>query len=607
MLTNLSLLMQDFHFIRPLWLLLFLSLPLFLWFIVRQHPPFGVWQRIIDPTLLTTMLQQNHSITSSRKGSLWALLGWSIAICAIAGPSYKEMPEPVQHNQQALIIVLDQSLSMAAEDLKPSRTGRAIQKVTDIVRARPDGLTALIAYAGDAHIVTPLTTDTRTITGLLPALSPFIMPSPGSRPDKALALAHSLLTNAGVANADILLITDGVLTKDVARMKKQLSSGMSLKILALGSPEGAPIPLPNGGFLRDQQQNIVVANMDITTLASVSRQLNAPWRTVTLDDQDWRSLLTHTATKAASEHERTFDLWQDEGYWLILLLLPCTLLLFRRGTLLGISWLLPSFLLLGSISFTSTVFASPWQTPDQQGQALFNTDPAAAAEKFQHPQWKASAYYQAGDYAQAIEHFRELPQTPENLYNFGNALAQQGALEEAIAVYEQALEQQPNFPQARKNLDIVKQHAQESSKEDPSSDHDDQSGDADDSESTPPTSDKSASEQTDNASESSESTDASEPSSAPQQEATQEEGAAEDYSPSTPAEETTETEADSENDADSAAPISDDTGLSREEQETMEKWLKQVPDNPGLLLQRKFLYQYRQRAHDDFEQGDAAW
>jgi Ca-activated chloride channel homolog len=77
----------------------------------------------------------------------------------LAGPSWERLPQPVEQRTDALVIVLDLSLSMFAEDVAPSRVVRARQKIADILRQRDEGLTALVAYAGDAHAVVPLTDD----------------------------------------------------------------------------------------------------------------------------------------------------------------------------------------------------------------------------------------------------------------------------------------------------------------------------------------------------------------------------------------------------------------------------------------------------------------
>src|SRR5690554_6962240 len=122
------------------------------------------------------------------------------------------------------------SASMASQDVAPSRATRALQKVTDIVRSRTDGVTGLVVYSGEAHTVTPLTDDTRTIETLLPALSPFIMPAPGSRPEKAVKLGRELANNAGVQQADLLLITDGIQEQDIEDRKSTRLNSSHVRI-----------------------------------------------------------------------------------------------------------------------------------------------------------------------------------------------------------------------------------------------------------------------------------------------------------------------------------------------------------------------------------------
>src|SRR5690606_35107252 len=124
--------------------------------------------------------------------------GWLIACIAAAGPSWQKIQQPVSKQQDALVIVLDLSLSMYAEDEQPSRLVRARRKINDILQQRKEGLTALITYSGDAHVVVPLTDDGNTIINLLPALEPAIMPSFGSNIRAALQLAQQQLDNAAI-------------------------------------------------------------------------------------------------------------------------------------------------------------------------------------------------------------------------------------------------------------------------------------------------------------------------------------------------------------------------------------------------------------------------
>lgn len=627
--------LTQLHFIRPQWLLLLLPAPLFLLLIRHQQRAAGIWQKVIDPALLPAMLKHNHQQQQNRQWPSWPLwlFAWIIAAVALAGPSYKKMPQPVAQNEQALIILLDMSASMAATDIKPSRATRAVQKITDILRARPDGLTALITYAGDAHTVTPLTTDTRTITSLVPAISPFIMPSAGSRPDKAIALARTLAANSGIKQADVLLITDGLLKKDTERMAKELRAGLNLKIIALGSSEGGPVPLPNGGFLRDGRDQIVVPKLDENIIAQVSQELAVPWRKLSLNDSDWQSLLSnaslHNLESSQSEHASQFDLWRDDGYWLIFLILPFALLLFRKGVLVAVTlmpWLLASSLLINS----NVAEASPWQTPDQQGAQLFEQAPEQAAQYFNNPAWKASAQYKAGDYESAAQGFQQLPKTANNQYNLGNALAQSGKLEEALKAYDNALAQQPDFEQAAKNRALVEELLkQQQQQNDQSQDNQNQN--------KQDKSEQNQQGQNQQNQDGQNQDDRNQQGQSQQNQNNQDQDKQNQDSPNQQSDAQNE-QADSEKDTDSnqaknseaeeqqgqqASKATEDQneqseqqanaaqaqpeGLSREEQEAMEKWLKQVPDNPGNLLQRKFLHQYRQRQQDDFEQGDAPW
>lgn len=640
MLENALITLQQFHFIRPNWLLLLLPLPLLLGILIKQRKSSGLWQKVIDPKLAKVMLNSAaHGQHTLPSWPVW-LTAWLIAVVALAGPTFTKMPQPVVKNQQALIILLDMSASMAATDIKPSRATRAVQKITDILRARPDGLTGLIVYAGDAHTVTPLTTDTRTITSLLPALSPFIMPSPGSRPDKAVQLARTLAANSGVKEADILLITDNLLAKDAQRLEQALRPGLNLKIIAIGSSEGAPVPLPTGGFLRDGQGQIVVPKLDLGTIKSISQDLNVPWRSLSLDDSDWQTLLsatnadnlTNNLTHSENSTEQ-FDLWRDDGYWLILLILPLSLLLFRRGALLCLP-------LVFWLAQPQPALATPWQTADQQGAALFNQDPATAAQTFKDPAWRASAHYKAGDYAKAVKDYQSLPKSAENRYNLGNALAQNGQLKEAISAYDNALALNPKLDVAQKNKALVEQllkqqeqknndQNQQKNNEENSEKNTDQNNDQsknqennnqenNDQENSHEQgqSDKSSNQQNDqepqnnhgqqnNADNSDDSADNTEQNSAENTEQNSEQEA-KDNAQQHANKNTEEQEAKNEEQEDGIEPATS-SGLNREEQEAMDKWLKQVPDNPGNLLQRKFLYQYRQRANADYDQGDAAW
>src|SRR5690606_23469603 len=283
------------------------------------------------------------------------------------------------------------------------------------------------------------------------------------RPEKAIRLAQEMTHSAGLRQADLLLLTDGLQEQDVARIKSALQPGFRLRLLTLGSADGAPIPLPGGGFLHDNNGQIVMPAFNPEPVLQLSRELNIPWQSMTLDDSDWQQLLparqqVSSGSSGSNSLQREYDQWKDGGFWLLLLLLVPALLLFRRGVLLCLPLLV---LLTPSEPVWAAGWQDLWQTRDQQGAALFEQDPAAAAQRFNDPAWRGSAAYRAGDFQGAASAFEQAPASAENLYNLGNALAQNGQLQEALQAYDQALQQQPDLSAAQRNRAKVEELLQQ--------------------------------------------------------------------------------------------------------------------------------------------------
>ncbi|WP_421722746.1 VWA domain-containing protein [Bacterioplanoides sp.] len=648
--------LQQFHFLRPMWLLALLpALVVFVLLLQRQLSR-GQWHKAVDAHLLPHLLD-NTVQQQSRNGSWLVLIAWLLTTLALAGPSWQKLPAPVQKNQDALVILLDMSLSMAAQDIKPDRTTRAIQKITDIIRARQDGLTALISYSGEAHTVTPLTDDHDTIQNLLPSLSPFIMPKPGSRPDKAIALAQQLVNDSGINRAQLLLITDGIQNKDIQRIQNIFEpQRFQLSLLVIGTEEGAPIAVPNSGFLRDGSGNIVLPQLDLEPIRELSQQLSVPWQPLRFDDSDWQSLLhqqQYFDDQNALQHTQ-FDQWHDQGYWLIFLLLPAVLMLFRRGVLFASpATVILALLIIAPLFKPTNVLAdeqnSPsfwqnlWRTPDQQGAELIASDPATAASRFNNPDWQGVAAYQAGDFQQSADAFAN-NQTATGRYNYGNALAQNGQYQEALAAYDEALQQDPDFEDAKTNRQLVEQALKQQEQQNQQQQQQQQGQNQQQDQQNQQGSEQQQNQDQNQQQQGSDQQQNSEQQSPEQQEQGQQQNASEQNQSSQEddafaeqkarekaeqkskesakqeEEESAEQEskanveqkaqenAEPENQTQQAQHQTEpQTDLSREEQAAMQQWLNRIPDEPGNLLQRKFLYQYRQQAGENDQQEDVLW
>ena len=454
--------LADFHFLRPLWLLALVPLTALLWLAHRHRERGGPWRRVIAPALLPLLMGDGDGPTSRGRRLGAAMAAASLLACvALAGPTWERIPLPANKQNSALVILFDLSPSMLAEDLKPNRLTRARLKTIDLLNRHREGSVALVAWAGDAHVVAPLTDDAGTLIALLPALEPDIMPEAGSNPELALEKGLELAMNGGHLAGDILFVTDGFTQQALENLNATLRSfpDFRLSILGVGSDEGAPIPLGgsafgDGGFARDGRGAIVVAGLGSAGLRGLAERHGGRFTPLLADDRDIDHLLAPLAARDVDQTralERTLDTWHDRGPWLLLPLLPLMVLAFRRG--------LFALVLLAPLLHSPESWASPWealwQNRDQRGfEALENHDPAGARELFRDPLWQGIAAYRAGDFAAAERAFADDP-SPRGHYNRGNALARQGKLDEAIAAYREALSLDPSHADAKANLALM--------------------------------------------------------------------------------------------------------------------------------------------------------
>ncbi len=454
--------MTDFHFLRPWWFLALLPLAGTLWFMARQRLGASDWRAFCDPELLPHILLDAPASQSRLPVWLAGLTGM-LAILALAGPVWERLPAPVFRNLSAMVIVLDLSWAMEATDVKPGRLERARFKINDLLRARKDGQTALVAYAGDAFVVAPLTDDTATIAAQLMALTPGVMPVQGTRMDLGLEAAAKLLRQAGQKTGDVLLVTAGEAVRAAASEAERLQQqGYRVSAIGIGSRDGAPVPLPDGGFLKDGAGRLAVSRLDIKALWDLAQAGGGVYRTLDNGSADTDAVLDFVDRRAEAEQqggqEVHVDQWREGGIWLLPLLALFGALGFRRGWL-GL-WLLAA--LLPAPRFAEALdWNDLWRTPDQQAQqALQAGDARAAAERFENPAWKAAAEYQAGEFGQAAQRLEALD-TPAAHYNRGNALARDGRLEEALKAYDRALAQAPGDEDAQENRRLVEKALEE--------------------------------------------------------------------------------------------------------------------------------------------------
>ena len=580
--------LTDFHFIRPLWLLGLLPAVLCFGLIKKINQETGNWVKVINPTLLPYLMQGGSDSNNYAKYFHRCLaLCWLLFCLSLAGPSWNQLPQPVHKEDSALVIVFDLSPSMLAEDISPSRLVRARYKMIDILKARKQGLTGLVVYGGEAFAVSPLTEDSNTIISLAPTLHPTLLPSYGSNTEDGIATAIELINNGSHQQADLLLITDGVARSAFKDISSQLSEkNIRLHILGAGTPEGAPIPLGNGGFVKDQNNSIILPKLEPSSLQQLARIGNGSYFSFTNNDADIFAITEAIAQEFPNTSEiddRSFDIWEDRGFWIALLIIPFLLASFRKG---AVYVLILAPTLLTTQPTEASLWQDLWYTQDQQGQNAFdNGDTKTAQSLFKDPQWQASAAYKNRDYESAAEHYK-LGNSADNYYNLGNTLAHMGDLDGAIKAYDQALDLAPEMEDAITNKALIEQLKQQQQQ------NQSQNGEQQDQ--------SQQSQSQDSQQQQSQSKDGQNQESEQQDQAQQ---ADKDQEESETEEQKNQVAEEKENKDSAEQQISemqksDQDKLEEQQQQELQQWLRRVPDDPGGLLRQKFRYQSQQRASE---------
>lgn len=622
-------LLAQFHFLRPLWLLAIIPALLLVALLWKCKGSAANWRAAIAPDLIEYLLESTQQL---RPRWPWLLLfGWLLAVFALAGPTWEKLPQPVLQKRDGLVIVLDLSLSMYAEDIKPSRLQRARFKVIDILQQRREGLTGLVVYSGDAHVVSPLTDDTATIENLVPALAPAMMPSFGSNVVAGIDSALQLLRNSGFERGQILLISDEISEVDIDKISAHIDGKKwQLAMIGVGSDQGAPIPLPRdesqNGFLKQSDGTIAIAQLHRDRFNPLAAKVHGRYSDISADDNDIAQILYTSAITDDTVRtlEREFDQWRERGPQIVMLLLPLAAFAFRRG------WLLVVFLIPFSMPSEAWEWRDLWQRPDQQAQQDFNSgNSKAAADKFQDPNWRGAAQYRSGDFSAAAETLRNIDNADAH-YNRGNALAHDGKLADAIAAYNTALKKNPALVDAKTNRDIaeklLKQQQQKNSDKNQSQENQQKNDQPKQNQSQQDQSQSDKEKQ--NPSQAQESdqkqsqhdqqrantaTDKnhkdSDKKDAQQQNSSVNEKPSQDKTDSTSAiqDNAQRDKSQQMSDVQQKSAASKLTPEQQMQQHAIEQWLRQIPDDPSGLLRRKFLYEYRQRAQQQPNDENPTW
>ncbi len=588
----------EFHFLRAGWILLIPISILLIFFFKRRMLTIGNWEKLIDKRLLPYVMSRRQLSDNQYKWWLISLIS-VLSIIALAGPTWERIEQPSFRTDQSLVIALDLSRSMNAQDITPNRLTRAKLKILDILERRQGAQVALIVYSANAFTVTPLTSDTDTIIALINSIDTSIMPSRGSYPALAIDKGLQLLNQASVSNGEIILVTDGGITSDsFSSAQKLRDEGYRLSALGIGSMNGAPIPKETGGFITDSTGQITISRLEVDDLKDLVEIGGGSYTSITSNDQDIDTLLLEVYSAVReSDDSVTTDQWKEFGPWLLLIVVPFGSLLFRKG------WVF--VFLLTIMPIDNSVYALDWndlwKTRDQQAkEAMESGDYDKAIELFEDSEWLAAAHYKAGNYRQSANGYNNNSNI-DHLYNHANSLAKIGQFEEAIENYEKVIAEEPNAEDALYNLNLLKDLLSENQSSEENNDDGQSSEEASTGEQSQQQNGD-ESEQSDNEGNSKTGDSGDESDANPNQKLSNEEDIeAIEKELERAAEENSNQESQQEDNNESGI----EGRMAQEQQQAMEQWLRRIPDDPGGLLRRKFRYQYQRQGID--QDGNQIW
>lgn len=321
---------EDLHFLRPLWLLALPLTAVAWWLVRRRESAFRQLGDVVAPHLRDALTINRNAHDGVRAVDGVALVMLIIAAAA-AGPTFSQQRSPWFEDNAPLIIAIEVSDSMRANDVMPSRLDRARFKVLDLVAARSGARTALIAYAGSAYIVMPPTSDSSVLKTFLEGLDPAVMPEPGADAAAALALADRLISDDRIPGT-LLFVNDGFASEEIDAIRSFASvpGAPSLLTLVVGTAAGGVAATPDGFPVLDSAGVPLDTRVDEAALRRVAAGGDMRIVRSSAGDGDVRTLIRAIESSLSVADDPEAE-WLDQGWWLLWFAMLGSLAWFRRG------------------------------------------------------------------------------------------------------------------------------------------------------------------------------------------------------------------------------------------------------------------------------------
>ena len=415
------------------------------------------------------------------------VISLGFAIVALAGPQLGFKWEKTTQKGVDIMIALDCSRSMLAQDIKPNRLERAKREVIDLLHMMKSDRAGLVAFSGRAFLQCPLTLDHEAFNIFLKVLEPGFLPVGGTNLNAAIQECYNGFEKESDTEKAIIIITDGESTTGEVEETAREMAGKGIKIFSIGvgDLQGAPIPDEKGGFKKDTSGNIILSKVDTKTLEKLAAMTGGIYVRSVAGDMDLDMIYTDNILGTMERKTLTSGkkkIWENRYQWV---LFPCLVLLlieFLLSPKKNVKELFIFIFVIGIVFFTAqngVVYAQTVSSSVKLGISAFNEQKYEQAKKhfidaqLESPE-NAKLYYNIGaaaymnkEYEQAKKNFIQAAKTDDiklrhdARYNLANTAYRMGNLDEAIKGYETILKDFPDDGQTKENLTFVKQKKKE--------------------------------------------------------------------------------------------------------------------------------------------------
>jgi Ca-activated chloride channel family protein len=416
-----------FRFSNPEYLYLLIVLPvlvlLYLVVDLRQRKRLKTFG---DPALMA-LLMPDVSVRRPRLKFFLQLTAMAICIVMIAGPEFGSKLEKSKRQGAELMIALDVSNSMMAQDIQPNRLAKAKQILSKLVDKLKDDKIGLVVFAGDAFTQLPITSDYVSAKMFMNTISPELVPTQGTAIGEAIDLCMKSFPPKGEAERAIIVITDGENFEDDATQaaKEAQKEGVKIHVVGLGLEQGSPIPMPNSSdFRKDKEGNVVITKLNEKMCQDIAAAGNGIYVRSDNSNAALKILEAQLDKMTKSNLESAVYSEYDEQFgglaWIVLVLLVMDMFIMQRKNKRLRNVRLFTMLLL--LTVAGSVSAQKAERSDIR---------------------KGNSQYERKKYTEAEIQYRKAlevnPKSKEGAYNLGNALFRQKKTKEALEQYQSAL------------------------------------------------------------------------------------------------------------------------------------------------------------------------